>query len=679
MSTTNLDDTFNAPAQQAQAALPLTREDVLGALRWSKPQEVATKKGPRIRRTATATPEAIALFAREGPDLYALGYVIREYPPGSGRRQVTKWDLLPPKIIVERQAAVEMSRATDSTINAPRPEGLEYLGFQRAGIAYGFERRSVLIADEMGLGKTIQAIGILNCMPLAEKILVICPASLKINWRRELQKWMVKQRTVFIADAKLFPEINGVVIVNYDVLAKHEAEIKGTEWDVLIVDEAHYLKNPKARRSIQVLGLDATREEKSNGMADIPGITATKKILLTGTPIPNRPKELWPLIHYLDPITWSSWWKFAGRYCNANQDNHWSSEGASHLNELQDVLRRSIMIRRKKKDVLKDLPPKTRKIVEIAPDAQARLALREEQEATDDAEEIRLQAQVELAKASDDQQAYATAVDQLARRIKRDGEDLFTLRKNTAIAKARMPAVMELIEEAVEESEKVIIFAHHKEVVQIIATKFGRAATLIVGDTPMAARDQNASRFQNDPSCKVIIGSIESMGTGWTLTASSHVIMFELDWVPGNVSQCEDRAHRIGQTDNVLVEHYVLEGSLDADMARRIVEKQEIIDQALDTERTIEARAPAPKTGGSRATFDALATEAGKMTPEQRTTAHAVIRMLAAGTGLNKLDAQIARFLSDTPMLTPKQCALARRIALRYAATQLSPALAAKL
>ena len=139
MSTTNLDDTFNAPAQQAQAALPLTREDVLGALRWSKPQEVATKKGPRIRRTATATPEAIALFAREGPELYAAGLTLGEWPRGSGKRQVTKWELVPEKIIVKRQAAAQLSRATNADINVPCPEGLSLLGYQKAGVAFALQ------------------------------------------------------------------------------------------------------------------------------------------------------------------------------------------------------------------------------------------------------------------------------------------------------------------------------------------------------------------------------------------------------------------------------------------------------------------------------------------------------------------------------------------------------------
>jgi SWI/SNF-related matrix-associated actin-dependent regulator 1 of chromatin subfamily A len=688
---TDLDDSFNRPARPTQADLPLTRQDVLDHLRWTKPIEVATVKGQRIKREAAVTPEAMELFDREGPELYALGYVLGEWPRGSGKKRITKWELLPELIVTERRASVEMSRAVDAEINAPRPEGLEYLGYQRAGIAYGFQRRSCLIGDEMGLGKTIQAIGIMNCMPLAQKILVICPASLKINWRRELQKWLVRERTIFIADSRLFPDIDGIVIINYDVLKRHEERIKTTEWDLLVVDEAHLLKNKKAQRSRQVLGLEATKKERENGMADIPGIPATKKIFLTGTPIPNKPKEIWPLIHYLDPISWSSWWKFAGRFCGADQSNHWNSDGESNMDELQRRLRETVLIRRLKKDVLKELPPKTRKIVEIQPDARAKLALQDELDAFEDDDTTDLQVAIELAKAGDDKAAYTAMVNQMAGRLRRTGEDLFTLRKNTAIAKAQMPAVMDLLEEAVEESGKVIIFAHHKEVVRIIAQKFGAACTTIVGDDPLPERDMHASRFQKDPECRVIIGSFGAMGVGWTLTAASHVICFELDWVPGNVSQAEDRAHRIGQTDNVLVEHYVLEGSLDADMARRITEKQEIIDQCLDVQRTevaAETSAMVGGKGGSGVTFDKLASDAAQMTPDQRAAAHQAIRMLASacdgargidGHGFNKLDAGIGRSLASQLSLTPKQAALALKICRRYAKTQLPAELANRL
>ena len=532
-------------------------------------------------------------------------------------------------------------------------------------------------------------------MPSLQKILVICPASLKLNWKRELEKWLVKPRTIFIADSKVCPEINGIVIINYDVLHKHEDVIKGTEWDMLICDEAHLCKNGKSRRSRMVVGCRASQKEKAAGMADIPGIDAKKRLLLTGTPIANRPIELYPLIHYLDPITWSSFWKYAARYTGASQENGWDTSGAAHLEELQDKLRSTIMVRRLKKDVLKALPPKTRKIVEIPANAEIRALLKQETEVYNEDEMDELETEAEFAKTSDNPEDYKKAVAALKLRTKAKFEGLSTIRRELAVAKARMPMVQELLEEALEDSPKLIIFVWHREVAKILMELFKKSqsqdgiAVLIMGDTPMHERQANVDRFQKDPSCKVIIGSIGAMGVGLTLTASSHVIMMELDWVPGNVSQAEDRAHRIGQHDNVLVEHYVVEGSLDAVMAKRIIAKQNVIDQALDniTEtRHVDADIPAPR-GGTVVTFDKLAQEAAAMTPKQRLAATLCIRQLAMmcngarthdGAGFNKIDAGIGRKLGFADTLTPKQCALARKISLKYV-RQLQPDLVAQM
>ena len=676
MSGADIDDSFNAAPPPA-AAKP-TLEDILATLAFSAPVETPTKKGPRMRSSAPVrNTNTLALLKDSSRELWEKGFSLREWPEGSSKWSLTKWELVPEKITIQRREAREMSRATDADINVPCPEGMSYLGYQRAGIAFGHERQAVLIGDEMGLGKTIQAIGIMNANPELVRILIICPASLKINWMRELTKWLVKKRTIFIADSQIFPELaNGIIIINYDVLHKHEDEIKGTDWDLVVCDEAHLLKNPKAKRTRMVVGARASSKEKQKGMADIPGITAKKRIFLTGTPIANKPIELFPLISYLDPVRWSSFWKYAQRYCGASQDNGWNCDGAQNLGELQDILRSSIMVRRLKKDVLKELPPKTRKVVEIPADGTTRALIKQEREVYNEDEMHSAETAVELAKADDNPEAYKQAVAHLKVRLERKFEDLSTARRMLAVAKANMPSVHELLDEALEESPKLIIFCHHKEVVQILANKFGSAAVLIVGDTAMPDRQAACDRFQKDPSCKVIIGSFGAMGVGWTLTASSHVICFELDWVPGNVSQAEDRAHRIGQQDNVLVEHWVIEGSLDCIMAKRIISKQNVIDQALDkiTDQT-EASVPAPASGGTAATPNMLEIEAAKMTQDQRNAAITAIRQLdmmcdgaarVDGAGFNKLDTAIGKKLANADHLSPKQCALARKIALKY-------------
>ena len=127
-----------------------------------------------------------------------------------------------------------------------------------------------------------------------------------------------------------------------------------------------------------------------------------------------------------------------------------------------------------------------------------------------------------------------------------------------------------------------MLFAHHHDVIEQIIAPFGDAAVKLTGEDTAVERQAAVDRFQTDPGCTLFVGSITAAGLGLTLTASSHVVFAELDWVPGNMRQAEDRCHRIGQRDSVLVQYIVMEGSLDAQIAQQLVEKEEIIEQALD-------------------------------------------------------------------------------------------------
>jgi len=159
----------------------------------------------------------------------------------------------------------EMSRMADLDVEIPSPEGLDYMPFQRAGIAYASKRDATLIADEMGLGKTIQAIGVINIDPTIRRVLIICPASLKINWQRELAKWLVPNLSIGIANGGGWPQTN-IVIVNYDIQTKWSEKIHEIEWDLMIADEAHYLKNPESQRSEQVLGSSYKKRKKAGAV-----------------------------------------------------------------------------------------------------------------------------------------------------------------------------------------------------------------------------------------------------------------------------------------------------------------------------------------------------------------------------------------------------------------------------
>lgn len=587
-----------------------------------------------------------------------------------------------------RAELVEDSRQADADVVIPVPEGLAYLPYQRAGIASMRKRPRVLLGDEMGLGKTIQVIGLLNIEPAIRKVLIVCPATLKHNWYRELTKWLVSGRDlrIGIADSSHFrPDAYDISIINYDVLAKHIERLRSVTWDLLVCDEAHLLKNPKAKRTRAIVGIDdyTARKEECQPLAPVP---CTRAAFLTGTPIPNRPVEAWPLVHFLAPDEFRSFYGYAKRYCSAGDGGYgFDASGASNLPELQTKLRASIMIRRLKADVLTELPAKRRQVVEIpANGASGAVAAEAEAFAAHEERLEQLKLAVELAKASDDPEDYRAAVDALRKGASAAFTEISKLRHDTAVAK--IPYVIDHIRNVVEAGSKVVVFAHHHDVIQAIADEFAEEAASLYGETKMQDRQRAVDRFQTDPECLVFVGGILAAGVGITLTAASHVVFAELDWVPGNVTQAEDRLHRIGQRDMVLVQHLVLEGSLDARMASILVEKQEVQAAALDTvsqAATVSdasAQGPVVPTAGraatESATRQAIAEAAAKLTPEEIAAIHGKLRILAAldadhaavlnGVGFSRIDGEIGHSLAGAGTLTPKQAALGARLVHKY-------------
>lgn len=548
---------------------------------------------------------------------------------------------------------VATSRAVDvpAVLNFPVPDGLSYLGYQKAGIAYALAHVGTIIADEMGLGKTVQAIGVINASPDIKRVLIACPASLKLNWRNECTKWLTRPTLV-----NVWPKQHAVAsagelqidVINYDILKKLP---KDAAWDLLILDEAHYVKNPKAARSKLVKELRKR---------------CTRVLSLTGTPILNRPIELWPLLQLTDPETWdpagfvkgrdvaagegAGFFRFAKRYCNAHtvyhgRTSHWDFTGSSNLPELQERLRSSCMVRRLKADVLKELPPKRRQTIEL------------EIEGYEDED-------LDLGDMSDSWDEIPLR--ELNRRVQ--FTDISRVRRENAVRK--VPAVVEHVTDAFESSGKIILFAHHREVIEALRDGLAQFNPVVIdGSTPIETRQANVTRFQTDDSCRLIIGSIGAMGVGLTLTASSHVIFAELDWTPANVTQAEDRAHRIGQLESVLVQHLVAKGSLDARMVELLIQKQEIADLALDEETLDDVSDRALVE--VKAVSDEIMAEALKLVPE----VHAKLRYLAArcdgaehidGAGFNKLDTGIGKRLAALPTLSPRQALLGQKIVQKY-------------
>lgn len=480
-------------------------------------------------------------------------------------------------------ASIEASRATTGTTTIPVPAGLTYRPFQVAGIEYMMKRDAVLLGDEMGIGKTIQAIGVINADSSIRRILVICPASIKVNWAREMAKWSVRKLTIGIAESGSVPSTD-VVIINYDILSKNRPVIDAVAWDLLIVDEIHHAKNSKAKRTQALFGNPSKR---------LAPIKARRRVFMTGTPIVNRPAELWTLVKALDPKDLgSNFFKFHRRYCNAHHNGYgWDFSGASNLEELQTKLRGKFLIRRLKSDVLKELPAKQRQVILVPPNGsggivEAEMRLYSQFRGAVEAAEKA----AERAKAQGDSDGYSAAISTLHGANKIAFEEMARVRHDTAVAK--IPHVIEHLRECLEAESKVVVFVHHHDVAHALAEAFPGSA-VVTGETPPKLRMDQVDRFQHDPACHLFIGSIHAAGVGLTLTAAQLVVFAELDWVPGNISQAEGRLHRIGQLGSVLVQHLVFDGSVDAVLAQTIISKQEVIEWALDRV-TVPVVAPEP-------------------------------------------------------------------------------------
>ena len=575
-----------------------------------------------------------------------------------------------------QKETIELSRAheiEDERIVDP-PDGLEYMPFQKVAISFALDRKNVLLSDEMGLGKSIETIGIINSDPSINTVLIICPNTLKLNWQRELERWLARKFDVRIAYSQDFPnQFNsrrGVLIINYDIVKKFTAQLHSREWDCLVLDESHYVKSERSQRTRAILG---------HGKSELP-IKAKRKLFLTGTPIPNRPVEGWTSFHALDPKTFPDWWHYAQRYCAAH-NNGWGLDvsGAAHLDELQMKLRSSIMVRRKKEDVLKELPDKRRAVVEIPPEGASHVVSSEARAMASSAAYLaELKAAVELAKA-EGKEAYENAVHKLRDAIRVTFDELAKLRHDTAVAK--VPFVISFLEDMLEEQEKVVLFAWHHDVINPIVEHFGNKAVRLTGEDKLTDRQEAVDRFQNDPSCRLFVGSITAAGVGLTLTAASNVVFAELDWVPGNMTQAESRLHRIGQKDSVLVQHLVFDGSIDAKMAKKLVAKQKAIDQALDADIQMDSKGDPilpidEDVATDFLTRKGVTQEAKKLTEEEINMVHEGLMLLADSDsdhasrmnsiGFSKIDSRVGHSLAEQKRLTAAQAVLGLRLCRKY-------------
>lgn len=412
--------------------------------------------------------------------------------------------------------------------------------YQREGADWLTENPRAYLAWEQGLGKTATALRAAAEVN-ARNIVVICPAVARINWQREAALWA--------------PEIESVLTFSYDEISRNGPDrVPAGKIDVLILDEAHYLKERTSARTKHILGTCRTTPRLID-RADIVWC-------LSGTPTPNHAGEIWPVAWALFPKDVTTvpeaggYPTFLRHYCYTRETKY-GTQVSGHRRDRLMTLREKLkpyVNRLKKVQVLDDLPDLEVGVVPV--EAEAALVNAEVKRLAQEHPELgRMLAAVEEGK---DHELVSP--------------HLATLRRLTGQLKA--PLVAELVKEALYGGGKAIVFAHHRSVIGHLQGALSSLGCVVLdGSTPTDTRQQAIDWFQTDPKCRVFIGQIGAAGTAITLTAASNVFFAEASWVPADNAQAVARAHRIGQKSKVLARFVSLAGTIDEAVMRVLSRK----------------------------------------------------------------------------------------------------------
>ena len=422
---------------------------------------------------------------------------------------------------------------------------------QIEGVAFLLARRRSILADDMGLGKTRQSIIALRHAEPEGPYLVVCPASVKRNWEKEIHvvdAGAVCRIIQGSVEEGLPDGFTGWVIINYDILGKWIPKLLPVNWKGILFDEAHYLKNHASQRNRHAMAL-SHREDSD------PVVYA-----LTGTPLTNRPRDIFPLLQLVGHSMGKSFLSFAKRYCAAEHNGYgWVTDGASNLEELTVQLH-GVMLRRRKEDVL-DLPPKVRTWLPVEiPPGTATAEIREVMET--------------LIAAGTGESPRGDRARLLAKITK----------ARDKIASAKVALTLTHLEDIMEQGDKVILFSCFDKPLKVISKKFADRCVLLTGATPSHKRQELVDRFQQDDTVRLFVANIQAGGVGLNLTAARHVVFNDLDWVPANHWQAEDRAYRIGQTGTVNVHYLVAEGTIDEFVRNVLESKTALVNAVVDGE-----------------------------------------------------------------------------------------------
>lgn len=468
---------------------------------------------------------------------------------------------------------LSISDSADIKVNAFLDPVLK--GYQKAGVEYICNNSSgVLLADEMGLGKTLQALASIERMSYYPA-LILCPAVVKYNWLRECEKWLPHRRAALVESYK--DDVKGtgpaeIYIINYDILQKYWGLLDSGIWKVLICDESHFLKNHKADRTIRV-------QKLAEGIPH--------KILMTGTPVLNRPKELLSqlmILGKLDSI--GGFWHFVETYCQKKETKFGMDiNGAANLEDLNKRMRESCYVRREKKEVLKELPPKNRIPQWIKIDNGPEYEKAESDVIEYLKENARVEAEfIESIKDRPETEQASLIADyreSVARRAARAEAIVKINVLKQIVARGKLKAAQAWIKNYFEESDsKLVIFAWHTEIIETLCKEF--ECESITGDTSPEDRDRIVYDFQNKKDCKTLVCNIQAGGVGITLTAANTSLFLELGWNPGTMDQAEDRIHRIGQMDSATIFYMLGEGTIDRANWEMIEHKRRVVGDASD-------------------------------------------------------------------------------------------------
>jgi SWI/SNF-related matrix-associated actin-dependent regulator of chromatin subfamily A-like protein 1 len=417
---------------------------------------------------------------------------------------------------------------------------------QKTAIIKLVSNKKYILADDMGLGKTSSAImASISCK--AKKVLIICPASLKVNWQREIENYT--NESVGIVEGKKWVD-GKYVIINYDILKNFHSlpkdkdkkrQIMDSGFDLVIIDEAHYVSNGKAQRTKLVNNLTSRID---------------RLWLLSGTPMTSRPMNYYNLLKLVGSRVANNWINYVRRYCDGKQifrgyRKIWLTFGATNLEELRDKTNDKVL-RRLKEDVL-DLPDK------IITPIHMELKSKTYEEEMGDYLDWRRQNKnrglsIQLSK-------------------------LMKVRQIIALEKVK--ETTQLIEQCLQQDKKVIVFTNFTEPLMTLHEKYKKESVILNGTMKKEDRQESVDRFQNDDNVKVFIGNVKAAGVGITLTAAEVVIFNDLSFVPSDMSQCEDRAFRIGQDKKVSCMYPIYDNTIERTIYELVNKKKSVIDTVM--------------------------------------------------------------------------------------------------